>query len=66
MVCKMKAVLLPIKGNAAIKFDKILSSSKKSTKKHVSKKKREEIINHINKVVENENSKKLRLSGKIG
>lgn len=60
----MKAILMPIRGKAADKFDKLLSTAGKCKTKPTSKKQRKEIVNFINHVIENENSNGLRISGK--
>ncbi|PXX73652.1 hypothetical protein [Dielma fastidiosa] len=61
----MKAMLMPIKGKAAVKFDKILSDAGKCSTKPTSKKERERIINLINQVIKDGNSDRLRLSRNI-
>ena len=45
----MKAILMPIKGKAAIEFDKILASSKRSKPEPITKEQREEFMQFMKK-----------------
>ena len=55
----MKAILLPIRGEAAIRFDESLRKAGKCHPRPISKKRREKIIAQLEKVIEQNQKEEL-------
>lgn len=55
----MKAILLPIRGEAAVRFDESLRKAGKCHPRPISKERETEIVNYINKVAEQSRKEEL-------